>query len=78
MSNVFRKWQSYERDVVPGGAPLIQREECRRAFYAGAWACFQLVMAGVEPASEEACETNLIALEEELRAIVSDLREVAR
>ena len=36
---IFDEWRSYDRDVVPSAASAIQREECRRAFYAGAWAC---------------------------------------
>lgn len=71
---VFEQWQSYEREVVPAGAPMVQREECRRAFYAGGQAVFGLVMAAVDPESSDECEDNLQALQAELQAMVADLR----
>ena len=46
MKTIFSEWQSFERDVVPAAAPAIQREEMRRAFYAGAQAMYALVMGG--------------------------------
>ena len=34
---IRKLWASYERDILtPAGAPPIQVQECRRAFYAGA------------------------------------------
>ena len=29
-------WQQYAEKILPAGAPMIQRQETRRAFYAGA------------------------------------------
>ena len=71
---IFKGWQSYERDVVPASAPSIQREECRRAFYAGAWEAFQRVMDAVSPDNERECERQLVALETEIRRILDDLK----
>ena len=71
---VLREWQSYEREVIPKGAPAVQREECRRAFYAGAMACFTLVLEASEPADERECERRLQALQDEIKAMPHDLR----
>jgi hypothetical protein len=30
-------WQDYAERVLPAGASAVQRQETRRAFYAGAW-----------------------------------------
>jgi hypothetical protein len=38
MEIVKDAWESFERRVVADDAPPIQRQEMRRAFYAGAWA----------------------------------------
>lgn len=72
--SVFEQWKSYEREIVPTKADAIQREECRRAFYAGAYASFWLVMAATEPESEDDCEANLQALQDEIEAMAKDLR----
>jgi len=72
-ATMFEEWQSYERDVVPSTAPDIQREECRRAFYAGAWACFCAVLAASEPADEDECERRLQALQDEIENVPKDL-----
>ena len=71
---VYEQWKSYERDVMPREAGAVQREECRRAFYAGAYASFLLVMAATEPKSEDECEANLQALQDEMEAMAKDLR----
>ena len=70
---IFDEWQSYERDVMPAGAADVQREECRRAFYAGAWACFCAVLAATEPDDEDECERLLQAIENEIKNIPKDL-----
>ena len=74
IGTVFAQWQSYANKVVPADAPAIQREECRRAFYAGAAAMLALVLAAVEPAEGDECEGNLQQLEEELTAMSHELR----
>lgn len=74
MKTIFDQWRSYERDIVPAAASAVQREECRRAFYAGAAALFGLVMAAVEPKNEDDCEVNLAQLDAELSAFTKDMR----
>jgi hypothetical protein len=53
----------------------IQREECRRAFYAGAQACLTAVYEATDVADDgQAAEAALTALDQELKAVVNDLR----
>lgn len=35
MLTVKQRWEQFERNVVPAGASAAQRQEIRRAFYAG-------------------------------------------
>lgn len=42
---VGEQWADYLRGVMPRGAPDVQIEECRRAFYAGALSMFHIVSA---------------------------------
>ena len=67
------EWQSYDRDVVPAGAPDVQREECRRAFYAGAWACFCAMLEAVAPEDEDECERRVQAIQDEIENVPKDL-----
>jgi hypothetical protein len=71
---ILREWQSYDRHIVPADAPLVQHEECRRAFYAGAWACYQLVLAITGEPDDDECERQLEALGVEISNIKTDLR----
>lgn len=73
VKTIFQEWQSYAREVVPPNAPEVQREECRRAFYAGAMAAFTLTLAACEPDDEAVCEANLKRLDSEIRSITGDL-----
>lgn len=73
MSRILEGWQSYERDVVPPTAPNVQREECRRAFYAGAFEMFCRMMEATE-LSDDGAEQRLTELDQEVRSIVDDLR----
>ncbi|HMG17670.1 MAG TPA: hypothetical protein VK573_03010 [Gemmatimonadales bacterium] len=63
-------WASYLAEVVPADAPEVQREECKRAFYAGATAMYQAVMEAMEPTDEDACAARLTALHHELQGFV--------
>lgn len=67
-------WRSYDAAIVPTAAPQVQREECRRAFYAGAWAAYNLMLAACDQKSNEDAEAQLYALGIEIRAITKDLR----
>jgi hypothetical protein len=41
---VARAWAGYREQVVPAGAGAVQVQESQRAFYAGAWALFNLIL----------------------------------
>ena len=71
---LLSQWQSYEAEIVPNGAPIVQREECRRAFYAGAVSMFGLTLQATVPQDEDLCERNLQALQKELEDFPNDLR----
>jgi hypothetical protein len=64
---IGEQWASYQTEIVPADAPKVQREECKRAFYAGAQAMFQAVMKAAEPEDEGACDARLEALEREMQ-----------
>jgi hypothetical protein len=64
---IGEEWASYQADVVPAEAPSVQREECKRAFYAGAQAMFWAVMAATEPDDEDVCVAQLAAIEREMQ-----------
>lgn len=75
MPTFFEEWKSYEHDVVPAEAPPVQREECRRAFMAGAAIGFKLTLeAATTDEDDDVCEANLRKLESEIHAIPKDLR----
>lgn len=62
-------WESYLRDVVPGGAPAVQIAECKRAFFGGAAAAMQLYCEIGEPhISEDAGVARLEGMLTELTA----------
>jgi hypothetical protein len=72
---MFEAWQAYDAQVVPKEASPVQREECRRAFYAGAWAAYQLVLEAAGD-GDDSChegEKQLAALGDEIVSIVKDL-----
>lgn len=71
----FDAWKGYEQRVIPPDAGPTQREECRRAFYAGAAACFSLMVDIPDGESDEVTEGRFIALAAEIQSITSDLRK---
>jgi biotin synthase-like enzyme len=46
------QWDSFARAVLPKDAPAVQRQEMRRAFYAGAQGMLYGVIAAFAPESE--------------------------
>ena len=44
MKLIATEWENYKRAVLPKDAPAVQVTESRRAFYAGSWAFYALVM----------------------------------
>lgn len=49
---IREQWESFERQVIPIGASAIQRQEMRRAFYAGAIALFSSILSILDPGTE--------------------------
>lgn len=55
MNTIQAQWSTFEAMVVPKNAPPVQRQEMRRAFYAGAEAMMRIQWAiGDESISEDA------------------------
>jgi hypothetical protein len=72
---IRREWESFERDVVPKDAPLVQRQEMRRAFYAGARGLFRIQLDEFAAMSDAEAERGMQAIEEELRQFLRDVKE---
>ncbi len=68
-------WRSYAEQIIPANAPDVQRQECRRAFYAGAVSTFGGIMAMLDPGTEptDADLQKMSALQEELDQYARDL-----
>jgi hypothetical protein len=45
-------WRSHVEAIIPASAPLVQHQECRRAFYAGAGAPLGGIMRSLDPGLE--------------------------
>lgn len=72
LDRLKREWGSFANSVIPRDAPLIQRREMRRAFYAGAQTMLTLCAAlGTEEYSEEEGCRVLEELTQELQAFLS-------
>jgi hypothetical protein len=59
--------------VVPNGAPPVQLQETRRAFFAGAKALLLVLMNDVTPLSEDAGVQVLEAVDKELNQFRHDV-----
>ncbi len=70
-------WESYQTRILPTEAPPVQIQECRRAFYAGAAALFETLMAGLEPGTDPTPRdlTLVDGLADELRTMVLDVAQ---
>jgi hypothetical protein len=53
VTTIREYWLSYAKAVVPVDASVVQRIECRRAFYAGAMACFGHITNDVADLSDD-------------------------
>lgn len=72
-------WSMYQREVIPKNAPAVQHEECRRAFYAGAFALFALALdASADHKSEAEGAAVLDQISQELRAYARAMEQQAR
>ena len=53
MKLIETEWLKYRDAVIPKAAGATQLLETRRAFYAGAWAFYSLLMNSLEPGTDE-------------------------
>jgi len=63
------QWAQFREKVISANASDIQLREMRRAFYAGAWAYYALVMNRLNPTSEPTGDDIqlLAGLDDEMR-----------
>ncbi len=52
-------WKDYEAKVVPADAPPIQRQESRRAFYAGAQALMGEILGRFNSIADEVTQADI-------------------
>lgn len=71
------EWKEFGVQVVPNGAPDVQRVEMQKAFYAGATIMFSLLTGGLDPHAEptELDVAYVESLHQELQAFVKSLQE---
>ncbi|MCC5640627.1 hypothetical protein LC593_33310 [Nostoc sp. CHAB 5844] len=69
---ILEQWQSYEKAVMPKNALSVQRQETRRAFYAGVTAMISIMhqLADDDFGDEEAANA-LERIEQECKAFVA-------
>jgi len=77
---IERGWLTFAEHVLPKDAPPIQRQEMRRAFYAGAGLLFENMTEAVGPAdvSEDAGLDIMQGVYEEIRAFLRDVERGRR
>ncbi len=76
MKPIAQQWQGYVDNVLPKNAPSMQIRECRMAFYAGAWAFYQLQMTHAALANDQPDEVGMDfmkELEAEMRAFAASM-----
>jgi hypothetical protein len=73
-TRIQEAWNSYLRDVVPHDAPAVQITESKRAFFAGAQALIQAVVAiGEDDVTEDQGVEILEDCQRELQAFLADV-----
>jgi hypothetical protein len=70
------QWNSFAQAVLPKDASPIQRQEMRRAFYAGAQAILFKVIASFAPESEPTAED--LQMMDNLERELSDFAEAGK
>ena len=78
MKHLEAQWTSYYEAVIPFGAPVVQVVESRRAFYAGAWALYSIIMNGLDAKSQDETPRDLelmATLDREMRDFNEDVRK---
>ena len=76
MKLLAKEWTKYRKAVYPEGTPKVQLTETRRAFYAGAWAFFNLALNGMGEEAEETQED--VDLLKNLDAEIGEFCELVR
>ncbi|MBN9462268.1 MAG: hypothetical protein J0H00_13730 [Burkholderiales bacterium] len=74
-ATVLEMWQDFERCVMSPGIGQIQRQEMRRAFYAGAMAAFVNIVQISSSGDQAVATAELRALVRESEQYVRDLRD---
>lgn len=77
MTVIKNAWRDYAERVVPTGAPPIQMQETKRAFYAGAIALWSTIIKSLDADSEptDADMERMSAINDELQEFVDSLAE---
>lgn len=74
MNTLDQEWLEYASKVLPKGCSLVQKQETRRAYYAGIWTLLQMVKGlGDEAVSEEQAAQELEKLENECISFISQV-----
>lgn len=74
MNTIEKEWMQYEALVIPKDAGSIQRQETRRAFYAGAQALLEMTNSlGEETVSEDAAVAILQGWHEECQLFTMEI-----
>ena len=73
MKLIETEWMNYRNAVIPKNASSTQLQECRRAFFAGAWAYYSLLMNSLEPGTDETPQD--MALMEKLDAEMREFKD---
>lgn len=72
MAKLQEQWQSFDQAIIPKNAPPIQRQEMRRAFYAGAFAMLNISkQLGDEDIDMDAGVAVLEGVEQEIQQFFS-------
>lgn len=69
-------WRQYAEHVLPAGANRVQKQETKRAFYAGAGLLFEALTEAVGPddVSEDAGMDIMASVDTEIRAFLADVK----
>lgn len=75
MKVIEKEWTTYLLSVMSKDASVVQVEETRKAFYAGAGSLFYAMLGFLEPGTEptEADLNKMVALQKELEAFLKEL-----
>lgn len=75
MKTIKDAWESYRTGVIPATAGRMQLQECRRAFYSGAWAFLQMQIHYMAAQEDEKALDIITAWNEECKQFAKDVEE---